>query len=166
MNLSIKQISMLSMPFFFSILIYMFDVDIVKNIQYLFPNYEEYSNKTLDKKADIYLKILSKDKIYQEIKEKATNRKEYASWIADNILYKNFTQKHTAKQERKIMQKVQRTYSWKLQAVFNKKKIAIINSKIVKLGSIIDGGRLVEIQENRVLIKYAKGLKKWIHLFQ
>ena len=166
MNLDIKQISMLSLPFILSFAIYMFDVDIVKNVKYLFPSYEEYSNKTLDEKADIYLKILSKDKIYQDIQKKVTDRKEYSQWIADEIFSKNITQKKLVRVEPKVTKKIQRTYSWKLQAVFNKKKVAIINSKIVKLGSTIDDGKLIKMQEDKVLIENPKGLKKWIHLFQ
>ena len=169
MNLSIKQIAMLCLPFILSFAVYMFDTDIVKNIHYLFPSYEEYSNKTLDKKAEIYLKILSKDKNYQEIQEKVSDRKSYAKWVAEDVLYRDFTVKKEQVQKgnsTKKIRKIRKIYSWKLQAVFNKKKVAIINSKIVKLGSSIDNGKLIEIQESRVLIEYAKGLKKWIHLFQ
>lgn len=166
MHLTGKQILLLFIPFLVSGFVYYFDTDIVKNVKHLFPSYEGYTNKTLDRKAEIYLKILSKDKIYQDIKEKMKNRETSTHWIAQDVLYKEFTNKQEVLQSDNSKTKIAKVHSWSLQAVFNKKKVAIINSKIVKLGSYINGAKLIYLEENRVLIQYNKGSKKWIHLFQ
>lgn len=169
MHLDSRQIILLIIPFFLSGSIYFFDMDIVQNVKYLFPSYQEYSNKRLDKKADIYLKILSKDKVYQDIQNRVTAREDSSQWIAQTILYKKLIDREKIlynNSSSSSNKRVVKAYSWKLQAVFNKKEVAIINSKIVKLGSFIDGGKLIRIKEDRVLIQYNKGLKKWLHLFQ
>lgn len=166
MHLNSKQIFLLLSPFLVSFIIYYFDTDITSNVKYLFPNYEEYSNKVLDKKADIYLKISAKDKHYQTILQRLKERNSSAEWIANDILYK-----HIVVQAPIIKQKMQnfshkhkQSTNFELQAIFNNKKVAIINGKMVRASSFIDGAQILKIEKNRVLLQYNKGTK-WVYLF-
>jgi len=172
MHLTTKQIAILLVPFLISGVIYFFDMDIVKNVHYLFPNYKEYTNKTLDKKAVIYLKIESKDKLYQEIQSDILARRENAKWVAERVLYKKMPPKPKNLYIRekdhfssKIEKKKANLNNLKLQAVFSKDKVAIINEHFVKESSSLGGVKILKIEQNRVLLGYKKG-KKWIYLFQ
>ena len=171
MHLTTKQILTLIFPFFLTAVVYMVDMDIVKNVKYLFPNYEEYTNKSLDKKAVIYLQIESKDKFYQEIQNAIVARKENASWIVENVLYKKVPKelKRTPKQyyvpvKQKKVEKRINFNNFKLQAVFSKDKVAIINGHFVKESSYLNGVQILQIKQDSVLLGYQKG-KKWIYLF-
>ena len=168
MHLNAKQIFTLFIPFFIALIAYIFDFDIVKNIKYFFPTYKEYKNKSLDKKATIYLQIESKDKLYQKIQHDIQQRKEDAKWIAQYILYKKLPkaqvhQVHTQKlQTRPNKQK--KPNILKLEAVFSKDKVAIINGKIVKEGTFINHTKILKIFNDKVLIQQKRG-KRWLYLF-
>ncbi len=171
MHLTTKQIATLLFPFVLAGIIYFFNIDIVKNVQYLFPNYQEYTNKTLDKKAVIYLQIESKDKLYQEIQNAVIARKENANWVVNKVLYQKVPQelKKTSQQyySSSKLQKVKKEINFndfKLQAVFSKDKVAIINGHIVKELSHFNGVQILQIRHDSVLLGYKKG-KKWIYLF-
>ena len=168
MNLSSTQILNLIIPIVVAVVVYLFNDSIVQNAKYLFPTYQEYTNKMLDKKADIYLKIESKDKIYQEIRENRTLRKENAKWMAQNVLYKKQKKEYTpvsfTNKEEQAQKETKKIYKWELQAIFPKKKIAIINNNIVKVGSKIDNAVVKDIKNDKVLIKYDEGLK-WLYMF-
>jgi len=171
MHLTTKQIMTLLLPFFLASIGYFFDMDIVKNIKYLFPNYEEYTNKTLDKKAVIYLQIESKDKLYQEIQNSIIARKTNAKWVVNNILYKKVPKElkktpsnHSRYIQQKTVKKGVDFNDFQLQAVFSKDKVAIINGHFVKESSYLDGVHILQIKQDGVLLGYKKG-KKWIYLF-
>ena len=168
MHLTTKQISVLLIPFLISAMVYIFDFDIVKNIKYLFPSYEEYTNKSLDKKATIYLKIESKDKLYQEIQENIKKRPQNAKWIVEKVFYKKLPKKsieviNNKKTHGKKNFK-EKELVWNLEAVFSKDKVAIINGIVVKEKHLVDGAEVLKILDDRVLLSYKKG-KKWIYLF-
>lgn len=160
MKLSKYQIFMLLIPFIVSSIVYIYNKEIIQNAGYFFDNYEEYSNKTLDNKIDIYLKISPKKQVYQEIEEKTGLRSANAEWVAENVLYKK-----GEIQIKTALQKEDKIDPLILQAVFPKKKFAIINDKILYERSTINGMKIIRIENHRVLLKYKKGLK-WISLFQ
>ncbi len=164
MHLTTKQIATLLLPFLVAGVVYMFDFDIAKNIKYLFPVYKEYQDKTLDKKAAIYLQIESNGNLYQEIKKKIKNRKEEAKWIVEKVLYKKAPMQQTKKVVNTSEQN-KKTPTWKLEAVFAKLKVAIINGTVVKEHSTVDGARVLKILDNRVLLHSKKG-KRWVYLFR
>jgi hypothetical protein len=145
--------------------VYFFDTDITQNVKYLFPDYEEYTNKILDKKAEIYIKIKSKDKIYQTIKTKLKARGENATWVSEKILYSDIVVSKPKRKTSLKQKSIEKKIYWKLEAVFHNKKVAIINGKMVKVSSIVDGAEVLKIYSNKVLLKYKKG-KRWVYLFQ
>jgi len=172
MHLTNKQLFTLIFPFLIGMIFYLFDMDIVKNVKYLFPNYEEYTNKTLDKKAVTYLKIEAKGKLYQEIQDAMIARNKNARWISEHVLYKkmNLKIKSNIKRtnstlSRKITKKRLNAKNLQLQAVFSKDKVAIINGHFVKESASIGGVKILKIEQERVLLDFKKG-KKWIYLFR
>ncbi len=171
MYLDNRQLLLLIAPFFVSLFIYFFDAEIVGNVRYVFPIYEEYSNKTLSEKTDTYLLIETKYKLYQDIKEKLELRKTNAPWIAENIFYQEeglleqIPQQTFAPQEELPKQITPKPYVYKLEVVYPNKKIAIINGLIVKEGGIIHDVKILKIEHNRVMLEDTKGVK-WLSLFQ
>lgn len=166
MHLNSKQIFLLLSPFLVSFIIYFFDTDITNNAKYLFPKYAEYGNKVLDKKATIYLKISKKDKDYQTIIQRLQDRSTHAKWIANNIFYKYIAIKAPVirQKSRNLPHIYNKSTNFVLQAIFNRKKVAIINGKILKTSSYIDGAKILKIEKNKVLLKQNKGTK-WVYLF-
>ncbi len=158
MHLTAKQISLLLLPFLITGIVYLFGFDIAKNIRHLFPAYKEYKNKTLDQKATIYLKLEADGKLYEAIKKKIEQRKKYAHWIVQTILYK------AAPREKHVQKKRKKRTAWRLQAVFSKLKVAIINGTAVRENSYIYGAKVVKILDDKVLLKSKKG-EKWLYLF-
>ncbi len=157
MRLNGQQFFMLTIPFIIGSIVYIFSDDIVKNIHFLFPEYhEEHSLSALNKKAAIYLDIESKAGFYREMEDKMTARHSNATWIANTILYKEY--KNAKKEE------VQK-HAWRLQMVYPKKKIVIINGKVTRMNEIVDGARVIDIQNLRVLLQHNERLE-WVTLFQ
>ncbi len=155
MYLSNKQIFILLLPIFLGTAIYLFSDDIVKNLQYLFPKYESYKDTNLNKKADTYLKIEAKDKIYKKIQSQIKERNINSNWIVKNILYTKGTFVKTDTKHR----------AWELQMVFPKRNVAIINNKVIKINEMIDNAKLIDIETSRVLIQHDERLQ-WLFLFK
>ncbi len=156
-HLNNKQIFFLLIPLVITFIVYNFDMEIVKNVKYFFPKYQEYNNPVLDKKADIYLKIDKNKLSYKNIEEKLKTRPKYTKWISDNILYNSLSVKTTKKSYKK-------NTKLHLQAVFYDRQIAIINDKPYKINSKVYNGKLIKIEKTKVLIKY-KRETKWLKLF-
>lgn len=156
MRLNGWQLFMLGIPFIIGGIVYLFSDDIVKNIHFLFPEYQEqHSNIILSKKIDTYLNIEKKYSLYSEIEDKIAARNSNATWITDTILYS----KH------KIDKLEVQKRAWKLQMAYPKKNIAIINGKLTGMNEMVDGARVVEIENLRVLLKHNERLE-WVTLFQ
>ncbi len=164
MYLTAKQILHLALPFLFTLMIYFFDDSIVAKIRYFFPTYSEYTNKTLDKKAEIYLQIESKEKVYKEIREKMALRPQSTDWIVSKVLYKKLKREDRQEVAPKVENKKVRPPVWRLEAVFAKEKVAIINGKFVSIGSMIDQAQVVEIKKETVCIEFGKE-RRCLHLF-
>ena len=156
MRLNGWQLFSLGIPFVVAGIIYLFSDDIVKNIHFLFPEYQDQSSSIMvNKEVDTYLKIESKSKIYDEIEQKLASRRSDAIWITDAILYS----------EEKIIKEEAREFAWKLEMVYPKKNIAIINGKLARINDTVDGARVVEIENLRVLLEHNERLE-WVTLFQ
>ncbi len=145
MYLNNRQILSLLSPFLIAGVIYYFSDDIVKNLRYLFPQYESYKDTNLNAKAETYLKIEAKDKIYQKIQNDIKNRHLNTNYVAEKILYSKKT-------------------TWTLQMTYPKKNIAIINNKISKVNDIVDNAKIISIENSRVLIRHDERLQ-WLYLF-
>ncbi|MDO8453566.1 MAG: hypothetical protein Q7S59_03225 [Sulfurimonas sp.] len=167
MYLNSKQFLALLFPFVVAVIIYVFSSEIVQNISYFFSPYENYSNKTLNSKADIYLKIEEKSKKYLEIQNKLELRKANAEWIVKNMLYnkENSTQIHAQKEIIQVDEVTKESFVHKLEIIYPKAKVALVNGKIVHEGTIIDGAKVIKINNDGVLIEYQKGVK-WLTLFR
>ena len=165
MHLSNIQISQILSPFLLATIVYVYSGDIIQNADKIFPTIQQYKNTQLDKKAAIYLKIQRDQKIYYSIINKNHLRHIKNKWIVDNLLYlaqkrKKHTITHTHLHKKQGKQKI-----WQLAVLYPKKKIAIINSKIVHEGSIVDGARVLKVKSEKVLLKTKGGLQ-WIYLFR
>jgi len=156
MRLNSWQIFTLTIPFIISILLYTFNDTIVQNIHSLSPKYDENDSFiNFDKKTGTYLAIGVKSKFYKEMEKKISARQSNAFWISKYILYE------TAREETSKTSKS----AWRLQMVYPKHKIAIINGKIKKLNEMIDGAKIIKIENLSVLLEYNKR-QTWVTLFQ
>ena len=156
MRLNGWQLFMLGIPFIIGGIVYLFSEDIVENMHFLFPEYQEQSKRImLTEKVDIYLDIEQKSSHYREIEDKITARRSNATWITDTILYS----------QHKIDKLEVQKRAWKLEMVYPKRKIAIINGKLTGINEIVDGAKVVKIENLRVLLKHNERLE-WVTLFQ
>ena len=159
MYLNIKHILSLLLPFLVAVVLYIFSEDIIQNIKYLFPKYNEYTNKILDKKVDVYLNIAKESDEFIKIQKKIALRNKNSQWIKKDFLYQDVS----IVQEKKT-KKPHKNNILELQMVYPKRNIAIINNKIVHINDKIGGMQLISIEADRILIKNKKGLR-WINLF-
>lgn len=156
MRLSHWQLFTLGIPFIIGAIVYLFSEDIVKNIHFLFPEYKEQSSSIIvNKKVDTYLDIENKSGLYGEIEERLVSARSNALWITDAILY--------SKDE--IIKQEAQQLAWKLEMVYPQKNIAIINGKLTRINEMVDGARVVKIENLRVLLKHNERLE-WVTLFQ
>ena len=163
MYLTNKQLFLLTIPFLVALSLYFFYQDIASFSKYFFPSYDAYKNAILDKKADIYLKIESKTKDYDEIIKRIEERKKESLWIA-NLLHRQNEMKKAKEFLNKKNRRIE-IVSYKLEAIFYDKKIAIINKKIIPLYGKVDGARLIKVEMDRVEIKTKKGTQ-WLYIFK
>lgn len=165
--LSKKQMAFIAAPFVLSCAVYFVSEDIVSNANYIFPSYEEFSDNELGKKVDIYFSIEEKRAIYEEIGEKIQKREKDRSWVAQELFFEEEKPKIVppiVEAEKKREEIAPKEYQYKVEALYPKDKVAIINGVVLKEGGTIGDAEVVEIKENSVLLKNKKGLK-WINMF-
>ena len=167
MYLNNIQLLKLIVPFILVSILSVYSDDLVSDADAVFTTIKQYQNKELDAKANVYLKIQRNKKIYVSILNKIEQRDKNRQWITDHLLYnrKKFVKNITKNVSTHISKKVVRKHSWTLQILYPNKKVAIINSKIVHEGSIIDGAKVLDISQDKVLLKTKQG-QKWLSLFQ
>lgn len=168
LHLNNKQLIMIIFPFIVATSVYFFKEEIIGGINDLFSNYDEYSNKELNQKIDIYLMIEEKYMLYKEIEDKIEQRKKNSEWVVRDVFYhkKEIIDVVSVEKSEQVTEKiVEKEYHYKLEALYPNDKVAIINGVIVREGSSIEDAKVVEIKDNSVLLKNKKGLK-WLHLFQ
>jgi len=158
MYLNNKQIIQLLTPFLVAFILFYFQDDILTAMRKKLPHHTATDiNTNLNIEATQYLQI-SKDKdIYNSIIQKANKRKQAALWLCKNFIYKKKSLQSNIKEEK--------IYTWKLEAVFPKYNMAIINTQFVHTNSIINKAKVVKITFDGVLLKTTKGLQ-WVHLFR
>lgn len=171
MYLNNSQLLKLIFPFVLVAILYIYSDDVMQDADAVFPTIKEYKNKELDAKARVYLQIQRNKKIYVSILEQMHQRKINRRWITEHLLYKpkknTLTRTSTVEKLKKSTRrgkKVTKKQTWILQILYPNRKVAIINSKIVHEGSMINGARVVQISDNKVLLKTRQG-KKWLSLF-
>lgn len=169
MYLNSIQLLKLIIPFILVSILYIYSDDLVMDADVVFPTIQEYKNKELDAKANIYLKIQRNKKIYVSILNQIEKRDKERGWITEHLLYvpKKLPAKTTKVIQTSVTQRkvVAKKRLWTLQILYPNKKVAIINSKIVHEGSMINGAKVLHIAKDKVLLKTRQG-KKWLSLFQ
>ncbi len=167
MYLNNIQFLKLIIPFILVSLLYVYSDDLVESADTIFPTIQQYKNRELDAKANVYLKIQRNKKIYVSILNQIEKRENNRRWITEHLLYdpnkpmKKITKSVTKSTAKKVTHKS----VWILQILYPNKKVAIINSEIVHEGSMINGAEVLDIMQDKVLIKTKQG-KKWLFLFQ
>ncbi|QOY53061.1 hypothetical protein [Candidatus Sulfurimonas baltica] len=165
MNLDNRQITILLLPFIIAILTYIFSDAIAQHARYFFPVYEEYADKNLKNKAEIYLQIEAQNESYMKVIKDVENRNKNSQWVSNNVLYnaisKNDSNTDTTTQPAK---QLSQDYPLILQMSFPKKDMAIISGKIVKLNNTIHNAKLISIEQRRVLLQF-KEKQKWLYMF-
>lgn len=154
------------MPFILASILYVYSDDIMQDADSVFPTIQQYSNKELDEKAKVYLKIQRDRDVYATIVSQMQKREKNRNWIVENLLYEKKSEKSIPIVKKEVVRKkkIAKEQHWKLQILYPNKKVAIINSKIVHEGFMVDGAKVIKIMQNKVLLKTKKG-KKWLSLF-
>lgn len=161
MHLNAKQLMTLGLPFLITLVVYFFHLEILQQMHHLFPPYSEYSNNNLNTKVGVYLKIEEQSKKYKEIEKKLKYRKLNIGWIARDVLYL----KQNTTVRKKVFKRAKNSFTYKLDMIYPKRKVAVINGVIVHEGTKIAGARVMRIEKTRVQIRDYKGFK-WLTLFQ
>ncbi|MFA5234364.1 MAG: hypothetical protein WC390_08200 [Sulfurimonas sp.] len=168
MHLSSKEFFLLLSPFIASFFIYFFGQEIVGAFHDVFPSYERYANNQVDAKMEKYLEIDAKHDVYMEIENKILTRKQESQWVAEHVFYRDTPLEAAVKApqtQTKTVEVIKKERNYTLQALFPDDKTAIINDFILKEGNKVDGAKILEIEDEKVLIKTNKGLK-WLYLFK
>jgi len=166
MFLSNKQIFKLLSPFVFIAFVFYFQDTITSMMFGYLPAYKERVHNILENQMQKYLRIERDIKPYILIMKKVNSRENFIKWAVDKVLYAKIAKVQSSTLfEKKIMSEKKSEKLWVLQAVFPNQKIAILNSKIVHLGSKIEGAVVKKIENDKVLLKTLEGLK-WIKLFR
>jgi len=139
-------------------------------MHYLYPNYQELQAKNLNSKTQIYLNLATKKTLFSVMKENIHTRRSATSWVSDAVLYQKQEQIHEITSLKKDIISETKTeikplHIWKVEAIFPKQNMAIIDGKILKLGAFINDAKIVQIKNDSVLLKHKKGLK-WVYIFK
>lgn len=147
----------LAMPLLFAtVLLYLQD-EIMTLMHEELPQHE--AGKILSEEVNMYLRINNDMDIYNTIEKKVKTREASFVWVDKNFIYKKKALKSVVKTKNKI-----KKYAWKLEAVFPKHNMAIINAQFVHTNSTINSAKVIKIKFDSVLLKTSKGLR-WVHLF-
>ncbi len=163
MFLSNKQIFQILSPFIVGFLLLFFQDNILGYFYNNAKTKENIMDKKLYKISNIYIKISKDIKPYGKILEE--NRKIYdqTQWLCENILYKKEAHKTFIK-AKNIKIKKPKNIRFDIKAIYPKEQIAIVNSKLVHTGSIVNGVKIIKIYFDKIKIKTEKGIK-WVYLY-
>lgn len=167
MHLSKHQLLLIFTPILISFIFYFIANMIVENINYFHPHYKEVKTTSLNTKTQIYLNLDTKKALFFTMKKNIKTRQTAASWISNTILYKKDQVKTSIQKDitRAIAYKTNTFSTWRVEAIFPKQNIAIINGKILKLGAYINNAKIIKIKNDSILLKNKKGLK-WVYIFK
>ncbi|MBD3823436.1 MAG: hypothetical protein IE916_02865 [Epsilonproteobacteria bacterium] len=168
MYLSNRELAALISPLAVAGAFYFMSTPIIEAMSGYFPAYNEYTNKTLSQKTALYLQIESQYSLYDTIIEQERRRAESADWIAGELLYSHVrvapSESLEAMQTHEGNQTVAE-YTYRVELLFPKEKIALVNGKIVKEGDRIHDATILKIGSDSLLLKNKKGLQ-WLYLFK
>jgi hypothetical protein len=124
-----------------------------------FPKIKSVRNNGFHKNVTEYLQINRDMKIYNEIIKEMDAKQNAINWISKDVLYKKYFAQNNRKSHSATVKPL-----WRLEAVFPKHNMAIINSQFIHKGSTLNEAKIMQIKFDSVLLKTNKGLK-WLHLF-
>ncbi len=159
MYLSNKQMLQLAMPILLAVVLLYFQDEILTFMHEKLPQHTMNKDHRINEKANIYLRLNRDMNIYNDIEKNVKERKISSVWISKNFIYK----KKKLQSDTKIQKKTKK-YIWKLEAVFPKHDMAIINTQFVHTNSVINKAKVIKIKFDSVLLKTSKGLQ-WVYLF-
>ncbi|HFU75365.1 MAG TPA: hypothetical protein ENK66_03885 [Arcobacter sp.] len=165
MHLTKKQVLILFFPIIASLIVYILSTEIISFMKYIYPDYQEYNTKSLNKNVQIYNELAVKKETFNNIQKKVQQRKEYAKWMSSQVLYQKGD---SYKKENNASKRIASTVDvskWRLEATFPTRNVAIINGKIIKLGSTFKQVKIVSIKDDKVLLQYKKGFQ-WVYMFK
>lgn len=168
MYLSSRHLFFILAPLLFSGFIFLFESDISGVIKELFIDTARYSNQEMESKVELYLDIDQKFQEYKTYEEKIASRANNIDFIADNILYAKEVKENAPieiKQELPKAEEKKKIVYYRLELIYPKDKVAIINGVIVREGMKIDDMKILSIKEDSVLIENKEG-SKWLYLFK
>ena len=157
--LSKQQMLQLMIPMIVAGTFFFFEDDIIHYMHITLPQHSMKESQNVNKEAASYLKISRDMQVYSEIVNKIQQREMSLEWLGSNFLYKNAIKQSSKDKDKRVKEK-----RWKLEAVFPKHNMAIINSQFVQKNSSIDKAKVIKITFDSVLLKTKKGLQ-WVHLF-
>jgi len=160
MYLSSKQILQLAMPVLLAVGLLYFQDEILTFMHEKLPQHTMNKNHSINKEADMYLRLNKDMNLYNDIEKSVKKRKDSVLWISKNFIYN----KKKSLQSGTKIHKSAKKYIWKLQAVFPKHDMAIMNAQFVHTNSIINNAKVIKIRFDSVLLKTSKGLQ-WVYLF-
>ena len=169
MHLSKHQLLLIFTPFLLSVLFYFIADMLVQNMHYFYPNYQELQAKSLNNKTQIYLNLATKKTLFYTMKENIKTRQSATTWMS-NAMYQQHEQEQKLQSLKdnltpKVQSQVKTSPLLRLEAIFPKHNMVIINGKILHLGAYINDTKIIKIKNDSVLLKQKKGLK-WVYIFK
>lgn len=170
MHLSKHQLLLIFTPLLLSGVLYFISDMLIQNMHYLYPNYQEFQAKSLNNKTQIYLNLATKKTLFYTMKENIKTRQGATTWLSDTILYQKPEQDQELQSLKnnltsKIQSQVKALPVLRVEAIFPKHNMVIINGKILHLGAYINDAKIMQIKNDSVLLKQKKGLK-WVYIFK
>ena len=159
MYLSNKQMLQLAIPILLAVVLLYFQDEILTFMHEKLPQHTMNKNHSINEEADTYLRLSRDMNLYNDIENNVKERKIASVWISKNFIY----EKKELQSDTKIQKNIKK-YIWKLEAVFPKHDMAIINAQFVHTNSVINQATVIKIKFDSVLLKTNKGLQ-WVHLF-
>lgn len=169
MHLSKHQLLLISAPLLLTGVFYFISDMLVQNMHYLYPNYQEFQAKSLNNKTQIYLNLAAKKTLFYTMKENIKTRQAATTWISDALYEKPEHKKELQSQKNNITSKTESQVKalpiFRVEAIFPKNNMVIINGKILHLGAYINDAKIIQIKNDSVLLQQKKGLK-WLYIFK
>jgi len=170
MHLSKHQLFLISVPLLLGGVFYFISyMMLIPNMHYLYPNYQEFQAKSLNNKAQIYLTLATKKTLFYTMKENLATRQAATTWMSNALYEKPVQEQEFQSQHSNLTSKtesqVKASPIFKVEAIFPKNNMVIINGKILHLGASINDAQIIQIKNDSVLLQQKKGLK-WLYIFK
>ncbi|MDD5716547.1 MAG: hypothetical protein PHW64_01990 [Sulfuricurvum sp.] len=176
MYLDAKALGLLFSPFILAGILWSFIDIFVSPIGELFEPVQQQTPPIMESKRDNYLYLGLQKVPHENVLKKIRLREENRFWISERLYTpSDIPPMNGPKVSLGLLPPpallqysegniTQPTASWSIQMVMPEQNMAIINNKILRVGQRIDGVKLLQVENNRVLIQTTKG-DQWVKLF-